>query len=167
VVFTRHWLLAAAAALILAASAAGQNAIPNTKKGDHQRVTNLIPAVPPAVTSPKPDPNTPTTDPAPGEAKGVVLTATSWTCGRRFTDERGRTWALAFGPPLADKPPKVSGWLIRSLDGRLFFFTVTGSMYVPAAAVVGVHGAAMPALPLKAVEELQKKVQEALEKAKD
>lgn len=62
-------------------------------------------------------------------AKGVVLEAHDWLCGRCFTDETGRRWCLVYGVPYSEKPPLVSGWIIQPENNVLHFFTVNGRLY--------------------------------------
>ncbi len=65
-----------------------------------------------------------------GEVAGMVtLCATDWTCGRNFTDERGRRWCLVDGLPIAEKPALLSGWIMQGDSGNLFFLDEGGSLY--------------------------------------
>jgi hypothetical protein len=96
-----------------------------TVKCGNQVITTIDKVTPPVVL---PGPGAAALPPE-ASATPVVLQARDWLCGRCFTDELARRWCLAYGPPLAAKPGNVSGWLLRPTNGRLYFFTASGSLF--------------------------------------
>jgi len=59
----------------------------------------------------------------------VTLCASEWTCGRCFTDERGRRWCLTSGSPVVEKPAIMKGWVIQGDLGQIFFLHESGAIY--------------------------------------
>jgi hypothetical protein len=60
----------------------------------------------------------------------VTLRASDWTCGRCFSDERGRRWCLVDGAPIVEKPALLKGLLLQGESGQSFFLHDSGSLYL-------------------------------------
>jgi hypothetical protein len=135
-----HWILAVVALVASATASRAQTVIVDTQKDGKQRITNLTPAEPPRVV------NNQSFDPAPAEAKGAVLNAKNWLCGKQFTDDNGKTWRLHVGTPETANGAQVSGWMIRGRDGSLVFVSANGGVFVPSPIPIG-------PVPLKNLQE--------------
>jgi hypothetical protein len=147
-------LLTVAGVLALATTAAtGERTVMKTVKKGKQSITTLDTIKPPpdlkVGEGVKPPPVEGKQEFGSAWARGVVLDAKDWLCGRCFTDEFGRRWCLVYGAPFAEKPGAVSGWLLHPVDGGLHFYSTNGRLYrhTNPGAVPVMHQAEVVAVP--------------------
>ncbi len=116
-----QWALAGVLALGLIGQAAGQVVTSQTIKDKKMKYTNYFVLTPPPVTGKSAF--------GPATAKGVVLAARDWKCGRSFTDDQGRHWNLVHGVSYTKNPQGVSGWLVQPENQPLEFLSTSGRLF--------------------------------------